>query len=141
MRKKHRRVKKNKLFYWAVALSIISLVFLITNAIVGIILKPNLIQHLASSKEYAVALHDYGNKLYDELTTTLTFLCFFWFFIAFLLVLALVSIFQSKKNWFYFLIIAIFALFSFRWESALLLFISSFLFWKDKKINEKRKLK
>ncbi|MEM1577421.1 MAG: hypothetical protein QXQ30_01770 [Candidatus Pacearchaeota archaeon] len=141
MKKKKIKIKKEKnkknIFYIGSALAIIAIIFLIINSIVGFIVKSNIEYYLGNSKEFVTALNKYGQEIKKEINNILSFLCIFWLFLSFLIIISLIGVYQDEKNWFYFLILAILALFSFRIESSILLFASSILFYIYKKNNKK----
>ncbi|MEM2713734.1 MAG: hypothetical protein QXS07_00895 [Candidatus Pacearchaeota archaeon] len=112
-------MKKSGWFVAGVILSLIAFVLLLVNAVLGLIYS-NIITGAAVNENIRIALKS---------------LSLLWLVLGFLLVLALIKIYQGLRNWFYFLIIAFLALFSFRLESFVLLLLSSIFFLKEKRKN------
>ncbi len=121
--KKDESKAKKKTTYYKIGIifSFIALFLLIVNAAVGLGIK----QEIAKS--------------YPSIIPTLIFLCIFWLFLGFILILAIVASIYKSNKWYHFLILAFLALFSFRIETSILLFAASFLFWKDFKIRHRLK--
>ncbi|MEM4358190.1 MAG: hypothetical protein QW244_02460 [Candidatus Pacearchaeota archaeon] len=110
---------KRGYFIAGIVLSLFALFFLLVNAIIGLAYGSELITGAT------IAGIDAGT-----LKNSLTFLSLFWIFLSVILLGALIRVYRKLKGWFYLLVIAMLALFSFRLESFILLLISSILFWK-----------
>ncbi len=134
-----RKKKKEVWFYVGVGLVILSILVLAINIILGTVFKNELFRELVKSKEYKEATLKYGDSLIDEITNLLYFFCFMWAIIIVLSILALVTINKDIKNWFYFLLLGILSIFTFRFEVGIFFFISSFIFWIEKRKNENKR--
>lgn len=133
-----REREKRAFFYVGVALVLLSIVVLIINIVLGLAFRDDLFMQLVKSKEYKEAALKYGDDLIKDLNNLLIFFCFMWIVITILALISLIAINKDEKNWFYFSMLGLLSIFTFRFEVGILMFISSLLFWIEKNKKNKR---